>query len=79
MRSDCANEKSLRTMKPLLTFVLFTTGILHTAEPADHPPVPIRFHLDEPRAVTLVIEDESGNRVRNLIGAQEFQIGRAHV
>ena len=62
-------------MKPLLTFVLFTTGILHTAEPADHPPVPIRFHLDEPRAVTLVIEDESGNRVRNLIGAQEFPAG----
>jgi hypothetical protein len=58
-----------------LAFLLLTTGFTHAAEPATQPPVPIRFHLDEPRTVTLVLEDTEGRRVRNLVGAGSFQAG----
>ncbi len=37
--------------------------------------VDIRFELDEPRYVTLVIEDDSGERVRNLVSEQRFAAG----
>jgi hypothetical protein len=54
---------------------LATATGTHAAEPATHPPMPIRFHLDEPRTVTLVPEDTEGRRVRNLVGAGSFQAG----
>ena len=38
-------------------------------------PIPVRFQLDKPGHVTLVIEDESGKRVRNLISAVAFEAG----
>jgi hypothetical protein len=62
-------------MKTLLAFLLLSPILTHAAGPAAHPPVPIRFHLDEPRTVTLVLEDTEGRRVRNLIGAGSFQAG----
>ena len=43
--------------------------------PAPHPPIPIHFHLDRPSLVTLVIEDDSGQRVRNLVSETPFPAG----
>ncbi|QDT64688.1 hypothetical protein [Calycomorphotria hydatis] len=43
--------------------------------PMPTAPIPVRFHLDQPGYVTLVIEDETGHRVRNLISAQWFEAG----
>lgn len=40
-----------------------------------HPPIPIRFSLKEDAFVTLVIEDEKGNRVRNLVSETKFPAG----
>lgn len=40
-----------------------------------HPPIPIRFTLKEPGFVTLVIEDPSGKRVRNLVAETPFPAG----
>lgn len=40
-----------------------------------HPPIAVRFTLDEPGYVTLVIDDESGKRVRNLISETPFPAG----
>jgi len=37
--------------------------------------VPIRFRLEQPARVTLVIEDERGNRVRNLVAETTFPAG----
>ncbi|MDB5299510.1 MAG: repeat containing protein [Phycisphaerales bacterium] len=42
---------------------------------ATHPPIPIRFHLDAPGLVTLVIEDTGGRRVRNLVSETPFPAG----
>jgi hypothetical protein len=42
---------------------------------APHPPIPVRFHLDKPGTVTLVIEDQSGRRVRNLVAETFFPAG----
>lgn len=41
-----------------------------------HPPIPVRFTLDEGAFVTLVIEDRQGVRVRNLIAETWFPAGR---
>ncbi len=40
-----------------------------------HPPIAVRFKLDEPGFVTLVIEDASGKRVRNLVSETPFPAG----
>ena len=45
------------------------------AEEALHPPVPIRFTLEKPGYVTLVIDDAQGRRVRNIISATWFEAG----
>ncbi len=37
--------------------------------------VPVTFTLDKPQAVTVVVEDAQGKRVRNLFGAKEFPAG----
>ncbi|MCY2991148.1 MAG: hypothetical protein NTY19_25210 [Planctomycetota bacterium] len=37
--------------------------------------VPVTFTLSKPQAVTLVVEDAQGRRVRNLFGAKEFPAG----
>jgi len=40
-----------------------------------HPPIPIRFTLPEAGYVTLVIEDSTGKRVRNLVSETPFPAG----
>lgn len=37
--------------------------------------VPVTFTLTKPQAVTVVVEDAQGKRVRNLFGAKEFPAG----
>ncbi|HEY6185947.1 MAG TPA: hypothetical protein VIW67_27135, partial [Terriglobales bacterium] len=64
----------------LSTQVLFliSTALSQKPTPAPqepHPPIPIRFHLDKPGFVTLVIEDEHGQRVRNLVSEVFFPAG----
>jgi hypothetical protein len=39
------------------------------------PPIPVRFALSEPGFVTLIIDDEQGNRVRNLVSDTWFAAG----
>jgi hypothetical protein len=46
-----------------------------TPESVAHAPVPVRFHLPEDGFVTLVIEDETGRRVRNLVSETPFPAG----
>jgi len=41
----------------------------------EHPPIPVHFTLREPGYVTLVIDDASGKRVRNLISEEPFPAG----
>ena len=45
------------------------------ADPSPHPPVAVRFTLKEPGYVTLVIDDEKGLRVRNLVSETYFPAG----
>ncbi|HEY3323049.1 MAG TPA: hypothetical protein VGP72_21535 [Planctomycetota bacterium] len=40
-----------------------------------HPPIPVKFTLKDPGFVTLVVEDNSGKRVRNLISETSFPAG----
>jgi hypothetical protein len=40
-----------------------------------HPPIPVRFTIPEAGYVTLVIEDASGKRVRNLVAETRFPGG----
>ncbi|HEY2343561.1 MAG TPA: hypothetical protein VGH90_11045, partial [Chthoniobacteraceae bacterium] len=40
-----------------------------------HPPIPVRFTLPKAGYVTLVIEDASGKRVRNLVSETHFPAG----
>ncbi len=40
-----------------------------------NPPIAIKFHLDKPANVTLVINDENGKRVRNLVSQTPFPAG----
>jgi hypothetical protein len=41
-----------------------------------HPPIPIRFTLPEAGLVTLVIDDATGRRVRNLLSETPFPAGQ---
>jgi hypothetical protein len=45
------------------------------ATAAIHPPIPVRFHLEEAAFVTLVIDDAAGKRVRNLVSETWFPAG----
>jgi hypothetical protein len=45
------------------------------AAPTPHPPIPIRFTLQEPGYVTLVIDDADGRRVRNLVSETPLPAG----
>lgn len=60
---------------PALVSLLCLLGASAAESPADHPPIPIRFTIDRPGNVTLVIEDQDGVRVRNLIQATPFEAG----
>ena len=45
------------------------------AAEAARPSIPVRFTLDKPGLVTLVVDDAQGNRVRNLIAETPFAAG----
>ncbi|MCY3017505.1 MAG: hypothetical protein NTW87_00540 [Planctomycetota bacterium] len=53
------------------------TAVLPVPAAADlgHPPIPVKFTLKEPALVTLVIDDTSGKRVRNLVSEAPFPAG----
>jgi hypothetical protein len=50
-------------------------ALLPVEKHEEHPPIPIRFTLREPGFVTLVIDDEHGKRVRNLISEEPYPAG----
>ncbi|MDO4628905.1 MAG: hypothetical protein Q4C70_06945 [Planctomycetia bacterium] len=53
------------------------TGVRDRSETQgqEHPPIPVRFHLDRPGEVTLVLETPDGKRVRNLVSQTKFPAG----
>jgi hypothetical protein len=57
--------------KLLLTIFLFISADTI----AQHAPIPIRFNLRKPGFVTLVIDNDKGIRVRNLISAAWYPAG----
>jgi hypothetical protein len=51
-------------------------GAAMAKEAAPEPVVvPVTFTLDKPQAVTIVVDDAEGRRVRNLFGGKEFPAG----
>lgn len=52
------------------------TALLPVTKTESHPPIPIKFTLEEAGFVTLVIEDKNGVRVRNLISDTPFPAGQ---
>jgi hypothetical protein len=59
-----------------LVVLVFTSHVYPVfAADEPHPPIGLPFHLDRPSFVTLVIEDDSGQRVRNLIAETHFEAG----
>ena len=63
----------LMAIAPLESGELEAPSAAVNTEP--NPPIPVRFNLDAPAYVTLVIDDARGNRVRNLISDTLFQAG----
>jgi len=61
-------------LEPLDGAALQTAVIPKAGEQA-HAPIPIRFKLPEEGEVTLVIDDASGKRVRNLVSQTPFPKG----
>lgn len=63
-------------MKSLSIITAVLLAIASIAGAADHGPIPVRFKLDSPGSVTLVIERaDDGVRVRNLISDTPFEAG----
>ncbi len=60
-------------LEPLYNTTLQTAVIPPAAEA--HAPIPVRFTLPDNGEVTLVIEDASGKRIRNLISQTPFPKG----
>jgi hypothetical protein len=58
-----------------LTDAPLATALLKTEPTETPPPIPVRFKLDRPGLVTLVIEDSQGTRVRNLVSETPFPAG----
>ncbi len=50
-------------------------SVIQPPAESDHAPIPIRFKLNKPGLMTLVIDDQQGQRVRNLIGETPFDAG----
>ena len=65
----------LFALSPLGDSLLATTLPPKPTGAAVHPPIPVRFHLDKPGYVTLVVDDSRGIRVRNLISETPFPAG----
>src|SRR5690349_3843849 len=62
-----------------LCLLLFSCGWVRCSGAAErdsaNPPIAIRFKLDQPGFVTLVIDDANRKRVRNLISETPFPAG----
>lgn len=66
----------LIALMPIGNAPLATAPPAQAADTQLHPPIPIHFTLAEPGYVTLVIEDASGKRVRNLVSSTYYPAGR---
>ena len=62
-------------LHPLASDSLQSVLDARPSTPTLQPPIPVRFSLAEPGYVTLVIDDASGVRVRNLVSAAPFPAG----
>ncbi len=60
-------------LRALCLLLLFINTFVRAAD--TNPPIAIHFTLDEPGFVTLVIDDATGHRVRNLISETPFPSG----
>ena len=60
----------------ILTFLLFIGCVITCQAQSTHPPISISFSLKDAGYVTLVIEDKTGRRVRNLISETWFEAGK---
>lgn len=65
----------LLAMRPLGDAPLSSVARKSVEPVEENPPIPVKFTLPEAGNVTLVIEDESGQRVRNLIADEPFPAG----
>jgi hypothetical protein len=65
----------LMAFRPLDGAPLTAAVLPAAAAGPQHPPIPIRFALDRPGVVTLVIEDAAGRRVRNLVSETPMPSG----
>jgi hypothetical protein len=60
----------------VLGFLIFAQGTMATdGMPWSAGAIPVRFSLEKPGYVTLVIEDANGRRVRNLLAEEKFAAG----
>jgi hypothetical protein len=65
----------LMALTPLASADLKSALLPAVAAPPN-PPIPVRFTLNSPGYVSLVIDDAQGNRVRNLVSDTLFPAGR---
>lgn len=65
----------LLALRPLRDEPLSAALMPKQASPLPHPPIAVRFHLAQAGRVTLVIEDSTGKRVRNLVSDTPFDAG----
>lgn len=65
----------LMAIAPLESGDLEAPAPLAASNAGPSPPIPVRFNLDAPAYVTLAIDDDKGNRVRNLVSDTLFQAG----
>jgi pectate lyase len=69
--AGAASTCTLPAWVSMLTAFVMSAGALGAAPDS----IPVSFTVDEPSYVTLVIEDASGRRVRNLVSGEFFPAG----
>jgi hypothetical protein len=62
-------------LSPVADNTDLATAIIPKQQLTEQPPIPVKFSIPEAGWVTLVIEDNSGKRVRNLIADTFFEKG----
>lgn len=65
----------LLALHPLVDSAPLQTAVLPEAAATEKPPIAVKFTLPEPGWVTLVIEDATGKRMRNLVSDTFFGKG----
>ena len=70
-------ESSTTILRFLILLLVAGCQAQQPSKPDPNTPalIPIRFTLDKPQAVTVVVDDAHGKRVRNLFGGKEFTAG----